>query len=319
MKGREIMSSGQQGLLDHRMAVLGSDEEYVAAAVPFLREGIAAPDEPPPLMISTAVKLDLVRDALGADARHVEFIPNVEWYTGSAANALAQAAGYVATHAGPGGCIHAIAEPDWTGRPGRSARESAEWIRYEALVNVLLAPLAVTALCPYDERTTSPEIVAAARRTHPNEVRGASPSYTDPFALIAELNAAPLPGRPAGAAEVRLDGDPGAVCAFVRAQAAAHGLDPVEAGVFESAVAEVVHNAPAGTIVRAWPMSGASVCEVAAPSGRLDDILIGFRPPDTLEVQPGQGLWFTRQVCDYVDVRSGADGWRVRMQSRPPR
>lgn len=312
------MSARPDGRFDHRVAVHGSDDEFLAAAVPFLVEGMAAEDEPPPLLITSTAKIDLVRAALGTDRDRVSYVPSSEWYTGSAANALARAAGYVATTAGPGGRMHAIAEPDWSARPGRTERESAEWVRYEAMLNVLLAPLAMNVICPYDTRTTSPEIVEAGRRTHPTEMVGGSrqvsTSYENPLALIAKLDAAPMVERPADARSMEFHGDIAAVCGFVRAEASSHGLSEVEAGVFESAVAEVAHFAQEG-VVYTWPVSAASVCELVSPSGRLDDLLIGFRPLDALEPQPGQGLWFTRQVCDYVDVRSGADGWVVRMQS----
>lgn len=309
------MSAKPDGAFDHRVAVHGSDEEFVATSVPFLLEGLAADGEPPPLVVTTPAKLDMVRDALGRDHRLVEFVSSADWYDGSAPNTLAKAAGYIATNAGPRGQIHAIAEPDWSGRAGSSPRESTEWVRYEAMLNVLLAPFEVTAMCPYDTRVASPSIVSAALRTHPTSMHGAerqvSTSYENPMALIARLDSTPLPPRPADAAVVPVGGD---VDGFVVAQAMAHGLSSVEAGVFSSAVAEVVALAPAG-FVFAWPLPGASVCEVVSASGDMDDLLIGFRPTGAAEPAPGQGLWFTRQVCSYVDVRSSDSGWVVRVQS----
>ncbi|GLZ29031.1 anti-sigma regulatory factor [Lentzea sp. NBRC 105346] len=335
------MSARPDGAFDHRVAVHGSDDEFVAVTVPFLLEGIAAEHEPPPLMISSPAKMDLVRDALGRDREQVTFIPSSSWYDGSAPNTLAKAAGYIALNAGPSGAMHAVAEPDWTGRAGSSAREIAEWVRYEAMLNLLLAPLALNVICPYDTRAASPEIIDAARRTHPTEMHGperrVSTAYQNPMALMARLDAAPLPPRPADARAMALDGNADAVCRFVGEQARSHGLNAVEAGVFESAVAEVLHMAEAG-VVYTWPLPpraslcaqsvppgsdnfsasaqvATSVCEVFSPTGQIEDLLIGFRPPDALEPQPGQGLWFTRQVCDYVDIRSGAEGWTVRIQS----
>lgn len=173
---------------DHRMAVYGADDEFVAAAVPFLAEGLGAPGEPPPVAIAAPDKLDLLRDALGGDAKSAVLVPHTEWYTGSAANAVAQGAGYLAAQAGPGGRIHLLMEPVWNGRAGRSVRESAEWIRYEALANLLFAPMATTALCAYDTRTAGTAVVEAARRAHPD-----TGVYEDPVRLTAELDSAPLP------------------------------------------------------------------------------------------------------------------------------
>lgn len=36
------------GAFDHRMAVFGTDDAFVAAALPFLTEGLGAPGEPRP-------------------------------------------------------------------------------------------------------------------------------------------------------------------------------------------------------------------------------------------------------------------------------
>ncbi|MGW0373684.1 MEDS domain-containing protein, partial [Streptomyces coeruleorubidus] len=179
---------------DHRMAVFDTDDAFVAAALPFLGEGLAAPGEPPPVAIADPRNLDLLRDALGEDAKDVTCIPHTDWYTGSAANAVAQASSYLTAHAGPGGRIHLLMEPVWSGRAGRSTRETTEWIRYEALANLLFAPMATTALCAYDTRTAGPAVVAAARRTHPG-----TDVYQDPLGLTAELDAVPLPLPPAGA------------------------------------------------------------------------------------------------------------------------
>ncbi|MDQ1048240.1 MEDS domain-containing protein [Streptomyces sp. V4I2] len=160
---------------DHRMTVFGADDDFLATALPFLTEGLTATNEPPPVAIAAPDKLDLLHNALGPDAKNVALVPHTDWYTGSAANAIAQGAGYLAAHAAPAGRIHLLMEPVWNGRAGRSPRESAEWIRYEALANLLFAPFATTALCAYDTRTAGPAIIDAARRTHPG-----TGAYEDP-------------------------------------------------------------------------------------------------------------------------------------------
>ncbi|MGW0186938.1 anti-sigma factor RsbA family regulatory protein [Streptomyces sp. NPDC003362] len=286
---------------DHRMAVHSSDEEFLATALSFLAEGLTAPDEPPPVAIAAPAKLDLLRDALAGDAARVVTVPHTDWYTGSAANAIAQAAGYLAAHAGPGGRIHLLMEPDWGGRAGRSARESAEWIRYEALANLLFAPFATTALCVYDTRTAGPAVIAAARRAHPD-----TEVYADPLLVAAELDAVPLPPAPRDAH--RLDTpDPDAV----RTWAVARGLAAAEAELFATAVAEAAVDPVTGVLL--WGEAPSCVCELrsARPVG---DPLAGFVPPPATEPAPGQGLWFARQVCAYVDVRDDAAGTSVRLQ-----
>ncbi|MCI3272765.1 MEDS domain-containing protein [Streptomyces cylindrosporus] len=288
---------------DHRMAVFGGDDEFVAVALPFLAEGLGAHGEPPPVVVAAPDKLELLRDALDTDAKDVGLMPHTEWYTGSAANAVAQGAGYLAAHAGPGGRIHLLMEPEWDGRAGRSARETTEWIRYEALANLLFAPLATTVLCAYDTRTAGTAIVEAARRAHPD-----TGVYEDPVRLTAELDAVPLAPPPHDAEPL---GEPYADA--VRSRAAAHGLSRVDAELFTEAVtaAAAAYGPVTGALL--WGEAPACVVELRLPR-RVDDPLAGFVPPPVPDLEPDQGLWFTRQVCAYVDVRDDAHGATVRLQ-----
>ncbi|MFJ4468901.1 anti-sigma factor RsbA family regulatory protein [Streptomyces sp. NPDC089424] len=298
-----IPSAHAQGTFDHRMAVFSSDEEFVAAALPFLAEGLAAADEPPPVAIAAPDKLDLLRDALGGDAGRVGFVPHTEWYSGSAANAVAQGAGYLAEHAGPRGRVHLLMEPDWGGRAGRSVRESTEWIRYEAFANLLFAPLATTALCAYDTRTAGPAVVAAARRAHPG-----TGVYEDPLRIAAELDAVPLSPVPHDARPL-----PAPEPHAVRTWAAGRGLPAADAELFAAAVCEAADPLDPVSQVLLWGEAPGCVCELRSPH-RVDDPLAGFVPPPTAGPAPGQGLWFARQVCAYVDVRDDEAGAVVRLQ-----
>ncbi|MFF4832131.1 anti-sigma factor RsbA family regulatory protein [Streptomyces sp. NPDC001315] len=291
------------GPFDHRMAVFGSDDDFVAAALPFVAEGLAALGEPPPVAIAAPGNLDALRDALGGDAKDVNFIEHTDWYTGSAANAVAQGAGYLAAHAAPGGRVHLLMEPVWGGRAGRSVRESAEWIRYEALANLLFAPMATTALCVYDTRTAGSAVVAAARRAHPD-----TEVYEDPIRVAAELDAVPLPPAPADARRIAGDVAKDAV----RTWANARGLSLVDAELFAEAVAEATALGPV-TGALLWGEAPGCVAELSL-ARRVDDPLAGFVPPPTAELEPGQGLWFARQVCAYVDVRDDDGGATVRLQ-----
>ncbi|WP_037683289.1 MEDS domain-containing protein [Streptomyces griseus] len=294
------------GSFDHRIAVYDSDDAFLSAALPFLHEGLAAPAEPPPVAIAAPDKLDLLRDALGTDAKDVGFVPHTDWYTGSAANAVARGAGYLAAHAGPHGRIHLLMEPVWNGRAGRSARESAEWIRYEALANLLFAPLSTTALCAYDLRTAGPAVVAAARRAHPG-----TGVYEDPVRIAAELDAVPLPPPPYDA---ELLPEPDQDGAAVRTWAVGRGLPAADAELFATSVTEAAaHLGGPLTAPLLWGEAPACVCELRSPH-RVDDPLAGFVPPPTPELEPGQGLWFARQVCAYVDVRDDGAGATVRLQ-----
>ncbi|MFI5551064.1 anti-sigma factor RsbA family regulatory protein [Streptomyces sp. NPDC051738] len=294
-----------QSPFDHRMAVYATDDEFLATALPFLAEALAAPDEPPPVAIAAPASLDLLRDALGTDAKDVGLVPHTEWYTGSAANAIAQGAGYLAANAGPGGRIHLLMEPVWGGRAGRSPREAAEWIRYEALANLLFAPLATTALCAYDARVAGPAVVAAARRAHPD-----TGVYEDPVRLAAELDAVPQPPAPADAEWFP---GPAPTGDAVRTWAAACGLSAADAALFATAVTEAANTLGPLDGALLWGEAPECVAELRT-ARRVDDPLAGFVPPPSAELEPGQGLWFARQVCAYVDVRDEGEGASVRLQ-----
>ncbi|MER5429811.1 MEDS domain-containing protein [Streptomyces sp. NPDC002588] len=290
-------------MFDHRMTVFDTDEGFVADALPFLAEGLAASGEPPPLAIVAPDRLDLLRDVLGGDTRHVGLVPHTDWYTGSAANAVARAAAHLAGHAGPGGRTHLLMEPVWNGRAGRSPRESAEWIRYEALANLLFAPLATTVMCVYDTRTAGAVLIEAARRAHPG-----TGVYEDPARVAAELDDVPLPPTPSDARRLT-EPAPEAV----RAWAAGHGLGAADAELFATAVTEA---ASLGRVTGAllWGEAPGCVCELGLAE-RIDDPLVGFVPPQATGLAPGQGLWYARQVCAYVDVRdTDGGGTTVRLQ-----
>src|ERR1700722_5577025 len=65
-------------LFKHRILVYGSDDEYVASSLPFVLEGIARSDCV--LAVPSRRHMALLRDALGDNARRVEFLDAAEWY-----------------------------------------------------------------------------------------------------------------------------------------------------------------------------------------------------------------------------------------------
>ncbi|MEV0221540.1 MEDS domain-containing protein [Streptomyces sp. NPDC050704] len=305
----------------HHVGIHSSDEEFLAVVVPFLREGIAAEDEPDPMAMSTARKLGLLRDALGPDARHVDFHESAHWYRGTPANDLVVALDYYAAHAGPTGRIHMTGEPLWD---GRSARQTTEWQRYEALVTELFTGFPPELMCLYDTRTAPPAVIEAARRTHPTErdrqgVRP-SPLYTEP-AVYAALETGPLPAPPPDTAGVGLVGDMTAGRRFAAEQAVTRGMAAERAERFGEAVSGAADYAVGQGCEQArlllWSTRERIVCELRTSRGRITDPFLGFRPPGP-EARPEDGLWNTRQVCEFVDMRSresGGEGWSIRMET----
>ena len=149
-------------LLSHRGLVYGSDSEFLAAAAPLLSEGIQRSERL--LTVTTNKRIRLLRGALGADARHVEFFESSKWYV-SPAQALSRFKSYLDDMREAGArWIRVIGEPVWT---GRSRTEIEAWTRYESMLNLSFASLPATIVCPYDARSTPARIVTGVQHTHP--------------------------------------------------------------------------------------------------------------------------------------------------------
>jgi transcriptional regulator with XRE-family HTH domain len=173
-------------LLEHRVLLYASDEEYLASTVPFLLGGIVRDDCL--LAVTAARQIGLLREALGDDAAHVEFRDSTEWYrtpTGALSSYRAFVDGCVERGAR---WIRIIGEPVWA---GRSEAEVAAWTRYESLLNLSFASSPATIMCPYDTRSVSERIVSDAHHTHPEiaEARDVSKSagYREPEDFLLGL------------------------------------------------------------------------------------------------------------------------------------
>jgi transcriptional regulator with XRE-family HTH domain len=172
-------------LLEHRVLVYGSDEEFVAAAIPFLDEGLEQSDHL--LAVTTKTQIGLLRDTLAHRSEHVEFVDSTAWYRSPIA-ALSRYRAYVKEKYDAGAAwIRIVGEPVWV---GRSDTEIAALTRYESMINVAFATSPATIMCPYDTRSVPVKVVEDARRTHPEVVHGshatASAAYQEDFLLATE-------------------------------------------------------------------------------------------------------------------------------------
>ena len=113
-------------------------------------------------------------------------------------------------------------------------------------------------------------------------------------------------------------GDLSSVRRLVRRHGAEAGLadarlDDVELAVDELASNSLLHGGGIG-VLRVWSEDGSLVCEVT-DEGVIADPLVGRRRP-VLDRAGGRGLWIANQLCDLVQVRSGAAGTTVRLHVR---
>jgi anti-sigma regulatory factor (Ser/Thr protein kinase) len=305
----------------HAAALVASDSELLATALPFLEAGLragdlvvlACPDE------STA----LICEALGEQATRVESEPRMTLLGSRAPDALTTCRRFVERASGAGsGRLRVVADIDF----GREPADWREGQRFEAVFNRLMGDAPVTAVCLYDERRLSPQVVESAAATHPFLLRGtrwdASPGYQDPAAYVPSL---PLPREPVE------DGDP----AFVIEDApslprlrhqlgavlAARVADREQREDLHLAVAEIAANAfRHGTppiSARVWSDGTRIICAISDRGTSWGDPFSGYVPAHGFDLSHGgMGLWLARKLWDHVDVLRTADGLTVRLSSR---
>ena len=173
-------------MLEHRVLLYRTDEEFLNVAGPFLAAGVERSEGL--LAVTSRKNMDLLRDHLGTDAGVVEYVDATTWYRSPAAALEAYKEFSIAKLEAGAPWIRVVGEPGpaWG---GASDSEIRLWTRYESLVNLVFAAWPVTLLCAYDETSVHPEIAGYARVTHPHtigeEAGAGSPDYVDPggFAL----------------------------------------------------------------------------------------------------------------------------------------
>jgi transcriptional regulator with XRE-family HTH domain len=172
--------------LGHRVLIYESDDEFVTPVARFLAEGIERSESV--LAVTTNRHINLLHDALGESARHVEFKDTVDWYQ-TPADAVKHYRTFLNERYQSGAqWVRIVGDPVWAG----TTAEVDAWTRYESLVNLFFASSPATLLCTYDVRSLPTKILADARRTHPQITdageAGASSDYRPPedFLLTAK-------------------------------------------------------------------------------------------------------------------------------------
>lgn len=303
------------GAFVHQALVYSEDEEFLAAALPFVRDGLANSD--PVFVAITSSNIQLLRDALGADAALVEFVDSEEFYQ-LPARSLAAFHERFHRHAEGTGRFRAIGEPLWSG----SDLEVKEWKRYESIANAAFASFNAWIVCPYASSALDPSVIADAMRTHPEVLHGRqahrSLEYADPVTFSRALDAdeLPEPGVPVEKLLFTSTSDLRSVRGFITEHATRGGLTREQVSALAIAANEVVTNAlehgGGHGRVRLWAEPGEVVCEVVDPGGQIDDPFPGYLPPPPSQ-NSGRGLWLARQLCELMEVRSGSLGSTVRL------
>ncbi len=314
------MSTAQVEGFCHEALLYAGLEEFVTGVLAFVTEGLAAQE--PVLVAVTAEKISLLRDALGEQARQVQFADMSE-IGRNPARIIPHWQGFIDGHLRQGRSARGVGEPLWS---GRDPDETVECQVHERLLNVAFAHSGPWKLmCPYDIDSLPEEVVVEARRSHPMVVTAGQRETSPPF-LPAQHSMAELERRlpePAGpVAELIFQADPqalAAVRAFVTEHAQRAGLTDREIKHLVLATNELATNSlrhgPGRGTLRLWQEDGSLVCEVK-DSGRFSPPpLIGRERPD-FERVGGRGLWLANQLCDLVQIRADHGGTVVRLHLR---
>lgn len=296
----------------HQSLIYRSPEEFLAAAVPFLRDGVAM--DAPVLAVLGGENRRLAADALGDDAGAVEWADPADWYR-HPTQALRRARDFTERQGDRAGQARLLGEPVWA---ERSPLERTEWARYEALVNIVFPD--TPGVCAYDARTVDEATLATVAHTHPSDLMGTTsrpnPDYVDPAAYVRRCDAQPLAAPPSDAAAVFFSEELRVVRHCVAAAAGDAQIESDRAAdlviaVNEAATNAIEHGGGCGAL-RAWTTPAELVCEITNPAGRITDPFPGHLPPETLGDR-GRGLCLIRQLTDLAEIRSSQHGVTVRM------
>lgn len=291
-----------EGGLSHEVLWFADEDELCAAALPFLRDGLAAGE----LVCVATGHSDVLRRALGADADRVAFFDVGEWFARPGHTFAAYQRFIDENLAQPGASARMLAEAVWT---DRSRAELVEWQRFESAINVAFADAPLHVTCCYDRRRAPADVQTGAAQTHPS-VRGdgrhANPAYVAPETFIDQLERdGELPAPPPSAAAMTVNGNLGDLREFVRAAAArtpvpADRADDAVLVVNELATNLLRHSGAYGELLT-WASDDRLVCELRDPTGSRPPPLAGYTRPDPQQAN-GCGLPLVRQLADLVNI-----------------
>jgi anti-sigma regulatory factor (Ser/Thr protein kinase) len=297
----------------HQLLPYACEDDLLAAAVPYLREGLQAGGAV--LIAVSARRAAALRGELGRDAAAARFLD-----TGAIGSNPGRMIPFwreaVDEHAGAGIPVRAIAEPDWR---ALAPHELDEWLRHERLLNVAFdGDPAWSLLCPYDAAVLPPDVLDGAARAHPLVAAEGGPSPSAGWSGVAAgVLAGVLEAPPERARRLWFDrGGLHRARAMVAEEAGRAGLDRMRSSDLVTATSELVANSVAHGggrgMLWAWTEGGEVVVDVS-DTGIVDDPLVGrVKPLPTQE--GGRGLWIANLLCDLVQLRSGPGGTSVRLR-----
>jgi anti-sigma regulatory factor (Ser/Thr protein kinase) len=304
-------ASHRDGTFRHEALFYAGIDEFLAATVPFVADGVAAGEAV--LVVVSADKIERMRAELNGDAAAVRFA-DMAVVGHNPARIIPAWRQFLDDNGGGRRPVRGIGEPIWS---GRSEDELVECQRHEALLNYAFdGSGGWQLLCPYDTSTLAADVIAEASGTHPHVVADGSQQtsviYRDD---AAEPFDRPLPSPPRSAKTFAFDATTlEQARRFVAGYAASRELaaarrDDLAVAVMELMANSLRHGGGQG-VLRVWHEDDRMACQVT-DHGWLADPLAGRVRPST-ELERGRGLWMVNHLCDLVQIRSSPTGTVVR-------
>ncbi len=295
----------------HEALIYADAAQFLAVAIPFLSAALAA-DEPA-LVAVRSPNAERLKAELGPDAEGVSFVA-IEEVARNPARIVPFWRDFLDRHGGRPS--RGIGEPIW---PGRGTAEIDECRRHEYLLNLAFPPAArLSLLCPYDSSIVPDEVLAGVSRSHHAVLREGSRQPSDNYLPECDCYGGKLPRHPADAEVFPYDrARLAAVRKRVRQAAGEAGIGSRRAADLVAAASElaansVAHGGGAGTMY-VW-REGEQLLIDFEDRGTIEEPLAGRLHPAT-DQRGGRGLWLANQLCDLVQIRSGALGTTVRVQA----
>jgi anti-sigma regulatory factor (Ser/Thr protein kinase) len=302
------MTSADGTALRHNAFVYESEGEYVARAVPFLRQGLEAGQGA--IVANTRPGLATMREALGPDAALVTFVDVSSAYT-RPAHTLAAYHRVYAEQLQRTPELRAVADVQF----GPDPREWDTWTGYEAVFNRSFGHLPAWVLCSYNANGTPDPIIESVWRTHPRVVHGTawetSTRYEDPDDLLRRISPTPEPLpdlRP-----IPFGGDLEHFRENLARELVAAGVGEARTlemllATTELAANAIQHGGGVGS-VRVGRARGRFVCEIVDRGPGFDDPAAGYLAP---RAGIGRGLWVARQLTWRIEFFRSPAGFTAR-------
>jgi len=293
------------GVLSHAALFYRGEAEYAGQITAFLQAGLARGE--PALIALPGGKSRMIGARLDAMPGELA-LADMTKLGRNPARIIPEVRSFTDKH--PGQRVRYVGEPIW---PGRSAAETCEATRHEALVNLAFAQAKATILCPYDASGLAGSILADARRTHQEPAASGATARTWRDNLPPACDR-PLGPPPAEAEALAYDTDLVPVRRLIERHARRAGLGEERTIDLVLAADEIAANTichtTGGGVIHVWHTATEILCQVH-DAGQITDPMAGrvrHGPDDR-----GHGLWLVNQMCDLVELRSGEAGTTVRV------